>query len=310
MADARHVRSSVAVLLACALVGCGGPVTDASRFESAVLLADGATVAFSFHHLTYRPATGIAAFPDGGVPDYLVDRHVVGSVNVDGTDLRILRRDDNVEWVHHGNELHMRREERDPSRLLLVSSGTTLDYQGFGSKCWWFDPLSGARTAFPALKEELALRGQSLGTSEFGDFRALDERGTLLVGSESADGTKIPKLSLRRTEGGWTPIDDIKHFYGIDGDEIHYWTLDDAATLYNWRTGQRRVVARYDPHIKQTIILVAHDPAVERIQAAAVAVPSLGVSVTSDGAQLQLGEKTTTGWSYRPIPVTAAALKR
>ena len=72
-----YILESLVVLAALGLAGCtyAAPV-DRSGVEWAVLLPD-RSVAIAFKELVYRPATGLAAWPDGGIPQYLRDREVI-----------------------------------------------------------------------------------------------------------------------------------------------------------------------------------------------------------------------------------------
>jgi len=72
---------------------------DRSAIESAVLLPGGKVIAMAFQNIRYRPAAGIAAFPDGGIPRYLRDREIIATLPVEGGKPRILQRLEN-EGVH------------------------------------------------------------------------------------------------------------------------------------------------------------------------------------------------------------------
>ena len=90
--------ASLVLFVASVFPGCHGPAQDHSRFESAVLLREH-TVLFSFKHLVYRPAEGIAAFPDGGMPKYGPGRESPGTYHIPSGVLRILRREPNRRWA-------------------------------------------------------------------------------------------------------------------------------------------------------------------------------------------------------------------
>ena len=49
-----------------------GPPFDDRQFESAVLHPDGQRCLYAFDDVVYRPAAGLRAFPDGGIPPYFV----------------------------------------------------------------------------------------------------------------------------------------------------------------------------------------------------------------------------------------------
>ena len=76
MLDKFRVASAamLAILLGSgALVACTyGPAETHQRVQNAALNADGTRVAVMVKIESYRPATGLAAFPDGGVPKMLL----------------------------------------------------------------------------------------------------------------------------------------------------------------------------------------------------------------------------------------------
>lgn len=96
-------RSLIALLLVFMTSACNagyGPLQDYSEFVSARLADDNHTVVFTYHKYAYRPATGIRAFPDGGIPKYETDVNILGTYDVKTKKLDILRREKNVDWQH------------------------------------------------------------------------------------------------------------------------------------------------------------------------------------------------------------------
>jgi hypothetical protein len=124
----RRLSLAVGVPIIClAICGCGvfgsyGPAQDHSSFEGAALLSD-QTVLFSFSHLVYRPATGITAFPDGGVPRYLKDEVVLGTYHVPSGAMRILRRERNKRWADGQGRFGIQRSK---GSMALVTQGGQL----------------------------------------------------------------------------------------------------------------------------------------------------------------------------------------
>lgn len=249
----------LALLAAWALGACayGAPV-DQSAIDSAVALPDG-SVAVTFRQIVYRPAAGLAAYPDGGIPSYLRDSEVVGVLanGRPGRILHALRNPGSAGSLH----VTLRRAGVDPDHLMEVQSFQRAD--GGAAVRWYrLDWRTGQRVAYPDFAAELASRGRRLGSSEFGDVRVLDRSGALLLG---ATGDKGDELWLYQPPQAFTRIDGFKHFYGIAGDELYYWTRNEAV-LRNWRTGAVRPVARYDPATRVTSRLAMDDPAVRQIE--------------------------------------------
>ena len=300
LAEGATVRNWPLLMAVLMLGGCThGPVVDASRFESAALMPDQRTVTLAYRVLRYRPAQGLAAFPDGGVPSYLDDRAVVAAVPVEGGRPRVLLRLPNT-GVHGGHAVTLRSQDADPGHLLVgVSEQASTDRP---SRLRWsrLSLADGRRLAYPDLQAELERQGRRLGSPEFGDIRVLDPDGDLLIGARGAAGDE---LWLRPADGGWRLIDPIKHFYGVRGDELYYWSGDEAV-VKNWRTFARRVIARYDPQLRQTSRLIADDPTARALDRAQPA-PDLTVSVPMDGSAVILERRGARA----PIAVDLAALR-
>jgi len=272
----RRALTRASVLLAGALLaGCSyaAPV-DRSTVESAAPLADGG-VAVAFRQLRYRPATGWAAFPDGGIPRYLDDAVTVGVLSPGGG-ARILRRWPNP-GVHGAFHVTFRASPADPEHLLVLRSWQPIG-QGATTAAWsrlaWRD---GRIEPYPDFAQALQAEGRRFGASSFGDVRALDATGALLIGAEGDAGDELWIYEAGR---GLRRLDGFKHFYDVAGDELYYWRGDEAV-LRNWRTGAERLVARYDPGTHVTTRYLLRDPAV---QAAETAAPAASVEIADGGA--------------------------
>jgi hypothetical protein len=298
-------------LLACVVAMLGGScssgqVTDRSAFEAAVLMPDQRTVVFAYRVLRYRPAQGIAAFPDGGIPTYLDDRVLIASCDVGGGRVRILERLDNP-WVHSSDGVGLRVEPADPGRVLATWAGQATTSEPSRTRRWRLDPASSAVLPYPDLGVELARSGRTLGCPAFGDLRVIDPDGTLLLGFEGPDG---PGLMVRSPAGDLRRLDAIEQFYGVHGTEVYYWSTSGEAIVRDWRTGAARVIARYDPAIRQTTTLVRNDPTVTAIDRGH-GDPANGVGLSDDRSGLTFGTRSIDGvWTYRPIPLDADALRR
>jgi hypothetical protein len=91
-------------------------------------------------------------------------------------------------------------------------------------------------------------------------------------------------------------LDGLKHFYGVAGDELYYWSGDEAR-VRDWRTGAHRVIARYDPERRQTSTLVRGDPTVRAVEEP----PPPAGSVSWSDDEIVVAD---AGGGRRTIPVT------
>lgn len=256
-------RRSVFLLLLLVAAGCSyGPVVDRSGVSSAVLLPGGEGVGFVYRVLRYRPAQGVAAFPDGGVPRYLDDRAIVAVVPLKGGPPRVLLRRENG-GVSGSTSLSLRSSDADPGHVLVLLSEQPSTARPSALRLSRLRLADGERRPYPDIGADLAAKGRRLGTGEFGDVRVIASDGTLLIGAQGGDG---PELWVWRPFGDYQRLDSLKHFYGVAGDELYYWSGDEAR-VKNWRTGAVRVVARYDPRIRQTSTLLRKDPTVAAVEA-------------------------------------------
>jgi len=296
------------VLTALMLAACTyGPVVDRSRFESAALLPDQRTLVFSYRIQRLRPPTGISTFPDGGAPIYLEDRAVVATVPASGGRPRLLMRAPNP-GVPDVARVTLDPYERDPEHVFVriveqastsVSTPPMVRYLRLSTR-------DGSVLPYPDLKAELRARGRSLGADAFGDLQVLDPEGDLLVGAASADGDE---LWIRRAGGDYRLIDPVTHYYGLREDELYYWSGHEAV-VRNWRTLERRVIARYDPALRQTVTLIRDDPTVRALQTP-VRQPRLVATVADSGSSISIETRGPAGArAARPIPIEIEPLRR
>jgi hypothetical protein len=255
-------RTFLIPLVLLALSGCSyGPVTDRSGVRSAALLPND-QIGVAYQVLRYRPARGIAAFPDGGVPRYLDDRTLIAVLPASGR-ARILQRLENG-GVDGASSVGLRVAEADPGHLLVMYGEQASTSRASEMRMWRLDTANGRRRDLPDVAHDLESRDRKLGSRAFGDVRVIAEDGTLLIGAEGPQGAE---LWLWRPAEGYRRLDALKHFYGVAGGELYYWSGDEAR-VRDWRTGAYRVIARYDPELRQTFILRRDDPAVRAIEAA------------------------------------------
>lgn len=268
------------VLAAPILGGCSyGPLVDDSGVQSAALLPDQHTVAIVYRTLLYRRATGVAAFPDGGVPRYLRDSSLIAMVGISGGAPRILRRFENP-GVHGSVGLSVRASDADPDHLLVLQSDQRSPDQAPARRWWRLDWRDGRVEPYPDLKADLANRGRAFGSPDFGDIRVLDPDGTLLIGARAGN---VNELWIRTPSGHYDSLGAAQTFYGVAGSEIYMWAGGEAVVL-NWRTGERRIIARQDPARQQTTRLILDDPTVRAIEAGSL--PKRTVSVSSDASSV------------------------
>jgi hypothetical protein len=295
----RAILLSLAVLLA----GCSyGPVVDRSGFESAVL-ASGDRIVFAWRESRYRPAEGIAAFPDGGIPRYLDDRVVIASLPVAGGRPRILQRIEN-RGVPGSGAVSLRLAPADPDHVLVLQSEQPSTSQPSRGRWRRIRLSDGKSLPYPDLAAELKTHGRALGSPEFGDIRVIDPDGTLLMGATGPDGGE---LWVRRPSGAYARLGPLKHFYGVLGEEAYYWS-GDQAVVRNWRTLEARVIARYDPQTRQTSTLISRDPTVMAIERPDVPQRDVQISLARD--TLSIGGRSVGGGStYQPIPIDLTALR-
>ena len=292
-------RTALLALLLAALGACSyGPVVDQSGLRSAVVTPTGQTIGLAYQVLRYRPAEGVAAFPDGGVSHYLDDRIVIAVVPVAGGRPRVLQRLSNA-GVSGSGSVALRTYDADPDHLLVLLGEQSSTAAPSRLRLWRLATADGQVTPYPDLAADLRAKTRRLGSKEFGDVRVIDPDGTLLIGAEGPAGDE---LWIRSAAGEYRLVDPLKHFYGIRDAELYYWSGDEARVT-NWRTGQVRIVARYDPAIRQTSTLIRRDPTVTAIEAAA---PKRS-SIAWEGGDIRL---TGVDGTTRHVPVELDELRR
>jgi hypothetical protein len=288
-------RTILLVFTVCQL-GCSyAEPVDRSAIESAVLVpGTGGMIALAFQNIRYRPAAGIAAFPDGGIPRYLRDHEIIAVQSLDGGGPRILQRLEN-KGVHGSAGIALRSFDADPDHVLVRRSFQPSTSQSDQVAWWRLSWREGRILSYPDLAADLKNDGRTLGSPEFGDIRVIDSDGTLLIGARVGG---QDELWLRPATGAYRRLDAFTHFYGIQGDELYYWT-GNQAVVRNWRTDARRIIAQYDPAQRQTTRLLPNDPTVRALERTN---PQPSVQISFRGQDLSVTrEARTTVFSMRAL---------
>lgn len=274
---------------ACGALGSYGPREDHSRFEGAALMPGG-TVLLSFSHLVYRPAAGITAFPDGGIPRYLEDEAVLAVYQIPTDDLRVLRRTRNERWTDGQGRFSIQRTR---GTMALVTQGGQLrrDLAKNVYEDWLVDAVSGAAKPVP-WRADLAARGLAMT-----ELYLLDARGTLLFVTKPAapgpgrGGDADPQLWVRTPRGNYVLVARTSHYERMAGNDLVYWLPETRRfKAFNVVTHGTRDLPDY------------REPPFEDVVE--------GVSIETGGQRLLLGRKDGGGaWAYEPLPLDPVRLK-
>ena len=231
----------IAIMGALIVSGCTyGPEQDYSRFNGAALLSDG-RVAVSHHRLTGRPATGFAAFPDGGVPRYTRDWHSIFIVDGDGTTRRIARFEGG--GLPASGAISLMPMGADADTLLLhryAQKSTSLPMR-YLDEFVRMRPDGSIIERFD-LAGTLRERGRTVGAKGFGTLRVLDDRGTMLVGAEHG---AVRELWLRTPDGQLQRVDRFDDFRDLSGRRILY-MRDGDVVIRDLADGSERVTSWKD----------------------------------------------------------------
>lgn len=275
-------------IIGCGILGSYGPPQDHSRFEGAALMRD-RTVLFSFSHYVYRPAAGITAFPDGGIPRYLKDENVLATYQIESGDVRILRRERNKHWTAGQGRFGI---QRSMGSVALVTQGGQLrsDLSKFELRHWLVDVATGASQPVE-WQNALAERGRAMT-----QLYLVDGRGTLLfetaplgaAAGKSAEGDAW--LWIRTPDGALVQVAQTSHYERMAGDDLIYWIPRTRRFFaFNVVTQVTRELPGYRVPPPQDV--------------------REGVSVETGGKRLLFGSKGRDGWEYVPLPLEPDRLK-
>lgn len=272
--------SSMIYLFPMFLVGCTlgyGPPLDNARIESAVLHDDGRRCVFGFHDVIYRPATGMRAFPDGGIPRYLVDQHILAMVDVQTGEITLLLERTNKDFQRGQGGFHVGSVR---GQHVLVTQGgqgrhTPSEYR------WWHVQLSnGAHQQF-RLREEFKKVGHKVKYAVIGD-----DDFTLIVQTEAIDGGSNAVWSRTR-DGTLLELATTDYYYGVHDEQI--WFYDP----------ERRAGGRTNMHTGETVWNRSASFHIPRVEV------TTGCQPTSDHKGLKYQSREPSGWVDHVLPVTA-----
>lgn len=275
-----------------AVAGCSafyGPPFDGSRFVSAATALDGQAGVFTMKRLVYRPAAGLLAFPDGGVPRYLVDRNYLARYDFASGALTILHREDALrqDWLPGSSSFFV--AAACGPKVIVRTSGQLKGSYASRSETWWYDLASGMREPLP-LESELTERGVRLKY-----FYLIDPGGTLVLmtGREGVESTRNGGWVLvRHPDGSYEVVGEVADYYGMRQGEIFYWSPQNRFVAYRLGSGARR-----EPDRSEYAGLAA-DPRQRQADE-----PSL-VAEQGEISHLVVGRRQGEGWHYEPLPFT------
>lgn len=259
--------------------GYGEPV-DRARFGSAVLHEDGTRCVFALHDAVYRPAQGMRAFPDGGVPRYVIDRHKLGIVDVRTGKASVLVDEKNRHWLNGQGGYHVAQVR---GRWALVSQGGQRpDYDH--DHIWWQLDLASGDLVELHLDEALAAKGHAVGRVELAD-----EDFTLILVTKRDD--RPQEIWSRTPDGNLRHLAVTDHYYGAT--ERQVWWYDVAV----------RAGARTDYQTGTTVHERRANFAMPRRD------PTSGCHARSNHSELVFQRKVGDDWRERALPIRAEALR-
>jgi hypothetical protein len=290
-----NLRHNIHFMLVLALLaGCTafyGPPFDGSRFMSADTALDGKVGVFTLKRLVYRPAAGVAAFPDGGIPQYLMDRNYVALYDFATGTTRVVYREDALgsDWLPGSSTLFV-AAALGP-RVIIRKSGQAKGSYATCTETWWLNLEQGTRESLP-LEKELASRQRRLGY-----FYLVDERGTLVlvvtpVGETGSPREETQELLIRHPEGNYDTVGRFVQYYGVRNGELFYWSAEHRFAAYRIATRERR-----EPDRRESLGLSSNP------KEALAGGPALAVR-HDQGSYLAVGRKQGDAWHYERLPLT------
>lgn len=251
-----------------------GPPIDRTKFGSAVLHEDGARCVFARHDAVYRPAEGMRAFPDGGIPRYDTDRHQIGIIDLHTGKTTTLVDEKNRRWLDGHGGFHVVGVRGEWG--LVRQSGQRPNYEH--DHRWFQLDLSSGDLVELELDQELAARGPTLERVEL-----VDADFTLILVSKKGQGAQ--EIWSRIASGSLRRLATTDHYYGTTEGQI--WWYDVAA----------RAGARTDYSTGATVLERRANFAMPRKQ------PTRICEASFDGKALRYQEKIGYDWRIRELVV-------
>ena len=281
---------------AMALAGCYGPVRDQSRITAAEIVPGGG-VAVTYHLYRYRPATGLAAYPDGGIPKTLLDRFVVGVLHSGGSFRRLAAMPSGT--LPGAGSVSLRWFPQDPEHLYAIRSGqltTSLPLRELSQQLRY--PLKGGKPQRFSLRAEFEHGGRKLGAEGFGDFAAIGADGTLLVGTTMG---QRKELWVRAPSGAMRRVATFDRFDGLHPDYIFYSNDGPPFTTYalDRQTWRPRPVLRYNLQNTQQEWQARQDPAFRQLNDPTVTATPDQPVIGGDGQTIRYIRNGRELWSAR-----------
>lgn len=288
----------LAILTVISFAGCDaaggyGPPRDVSRFVSAAATPDGTRGVFTYHRYVYRPAAGLRAFPDGGIPDYVYDDHSIGIYDFGSGSIEVVFSDENTLWTDGQGVPNV---SRLTDGYALITRGGQLrdDLGSMHTEVLLLNLETKEITVLP-LERELEDRGLEPGGLDLeGDdgtlvFVALPKEAAEGKPRWGSDESVCKEVWIRHPDGGYEKVADAIHYYGYDDGKIHYYPCDgDGYMVYDSLTG-KRTAGRGNPPLRQDA--------------------TVDLAVSSGGrGRLSIGRKGPDGWSYTDAGVDPALL--
>ena len=279
----KRINTSMIALVMWLPLACNwgyGPKVESPTFGSAALHEDGARCVFALHDKVYRHAEGIRAFPDGGIPQYDIDRHKVGIVDVHTGKVNILIDRANRDWLDGHGSFHISEVK---GRFALVGQGgQRSDYQH--DHLWWQLDLVSEELVALKIDAEFVKVGRDIAfvTIADADF-------TLIAVTEEVNGTK--EVWSRTAAGTLRKLAATNHYYGSAQGEIWWYDVDArAGSRTNYLTGSTVRERRADFAIPRTD-------------------PTGSCRPTSGGKELLYQQSNGGVWRDTPLAVRATELR-
>lgn len=287
------------LLITCAAFGlanCYGPVKDQSRITAAEIVP-GEAVAVAYHRYRYRPASGLAAYPDGGISRTLVDRFTVGILRPDGAFRRLADMPSGT--LPGSGKVALRWYPEDAEHLYVVRAGqqtTSLPLRELHEQIRY--PLGGGTPHRFNLGGELERTGRKLGAEGFGDFRAIASDGTLLVGATIG---ARKELWVRAPSGAMSRVATFDRFDGVRPNYLFYSNNGPPFTTYalDRHTWQARPVLRYNMQNTQQQWQARDDPAFQQLNQPADTAVKDQVLISEDGQNVRYIRTGREVWTAR-----------